>query len=307
MQKDPITPPELQRIFLLPGEYHITKKPKYLATLLGSCVAVCIFNQENGSAAMNHFLHDVSNEIKEKEIGRYGNLSTRYLIDTLFSLDPKNKNYQAKIFGGGSVVSHLGVGMGIGKKNVDIAKEILNECGIPIVESNVGGKSGMKIYFNTNDFSVAVRTVGQETKDFSSRNIRVLVVDDSAMVRTILCDLINETPGMEVVAEAADAFEARDKMLSLNPDVISLDVIMPKVDGLKFLQKIMRFKPTPVVIVSTIAKDKSEIEQKAKKLGAVGVIDKDKLEIYKGFQVAQRNYIPMLRTAARHHFREKVN
>ena len=157
------------------------------------------------------------------------------------------------------MVSHLGIGMGIGDRNITIAKQVLSEYGIPIVESKVGGKKGIKIYYNTLDFSVVTKIVGEEVKDFSSKNIRVLVVDDSSLVRSILSEVINNTDGMEVVGQARDAFEARDKMLSLDPDVISLDIIMPKLDGLKFLEKIMKCKPTPVIIVSTIAKNKSEI------------------------------------------------
>ncbi len=211
---DPIAPPNMPRVFLLPGEYHLTKQSKFIATLLGSCVAVCIRNTKNGSAAMNHYLHDIMPETEKRNIGRFGDASIRHIVDSLFKLDSQSSHYQAKIFGGGSVVSHLGIGMGIGNKNIVIAKQVLAEYGIPIVESNVGGKKGMKIYFNTLDFSVDVRSVGQEVKDFSSKNIRVLVVDNFPLVRNILSQVINETPGMEVVGTAADVFESRDKMLS---------------------------------------------------------------------------------------------
>jgi len=299
MSSEPVAPADLQRIFLLPGEYHITKQPKFIATLLGSCVSICVRNMKNGSAGMNHFLHDIMPETDKTNIGRYGDSSTRYMIESLLKLDSCKKNYQAKIFGGGAVIKYLGIGFGIGSKNIMIAKKILSEYSIPIIENRVGGKQGIKIYFNTSDFAVAVRTIGPEVKDFSTRNIRVLVVDDSAMVRTLLTNVINDTEGMEVVGQAADAFEARDKMLSLDPDVISLDIIMPKLDGLKFLKKIMQFRPTPVVIVSTIAKEKSEVQNKAQMAGAVGVIDKDTLEIYNGPQKAKMTYIPLIRTAAK--------
>ena len=295
---DPIAPKNMKRVFLLPGEYHVTKRPEFIATLLGSCVAICIYNTKNGSAAMNHYLHDLMPENDKINIGRYGDSSISYVVDKLFTLDPKKNHYQAKMFGGGAVVSHLSAGMGIGTKNVAIARKILKEYGIPIVEENVEGKRGMKIYFNTDDCSVITRSVGEEVKDFTSKNIRVLVVDDSAMVRNILVQVINDTDGMEVVGQAADAYEARDKMLSLDPDVISLDIIMPGLDGLRFLEKIMQYKPKPVVIVSTIAKEKSVVEQKARKIGAIGVINKDTLEIYKGYDEIQKTFIPMIRAAA---------
>ncbi|MCA9408694.1 MAG: response regulator [Candidatus Omnitrophica bacterium] len=295
----------LERVFLLPGEYHITKKSKQLATLLGSCVAVCLYNDKNKNAAMNHFIRDKASA-NDKLIGRFGDLSIRHILKVLMSVDSNCKNYKAKIYGGGAVVGHLGLGVGIGKQNIAMAEMILAENKIPIVERDVGGTQGRKIYFDTSNFNVESRLIGEERKDFSKRNIRVLIVDDSAIVRKILRKIIETTEGIEVVGEAGDAFEARDLMISTDPDVISLDIIMPKLDGLKFLEKIMVHYPKPVIIVSTIAKSKSDIARKAEKLGAVGVVDKDSLEIYKGLERAYREYIPMIRTAANRIVEKKV-
>lgn len=297
MQEDVSNPSGLERVFLLPGEYHITKQPKFLVTLLGSCVAVCLANTVNGSAAMNHYMRE-ANPNPNTDVGKFGDTSIKYIIESLFALDPNPSNYRAKIFGGGAVVGHLGLGVGIGQANVIKAKEVLAEYGIRIVEEHVGGTQGRKIYFDSSTFDVQVKMIGEEKKDFTKKNIQVLVVDDSPLVRQILRKVIEATPGLEVCAEAGDAFEARKLMLELDPDVISLDIIMPKLDGLKFLEKIMQYKPMPVVIVSTIAKDKSPIRDKAIKLGAVAVIDKDSLEIYKGIETAKQDYIPALRTAA---------
>ena len=81
--------------------------------------------------------------------------------------------------------------------------------------------------------------------------IRVLIVDDSRMIRDVLSDILREQPDIEVVGAAADAFEARDMIRTLNPDVITLDVEMPKMNGLEFLDKLMRARPTPVVMISS--------------------------------------------------------
>ena len=78
---------------------------------------------------------------------------------------------------------------------------------------------------------------------------RVVVVDDSALIRRVLTEIINSQPDMEVVAQAPDPLVAREQIRALNPDVITLDVEMPKMDGLAFLEKLMRLKPTPVVMV----------------------------------------------------------
>ncbi len=300
-----VAPNGLERVFLLPGEYHITKKPKFLATLLGSCVAVCLKNTKNGSAAMNHFVRNQSSP-GETLIGRFGDLSTKHIIERLMSLDRNPANFQAKIYGGGAVVGHLGLGIGIGENNIAVAKEILEQYRIKVVEEDTGGKFGRKIYFNTQTFEVTRRLIGEDRKDFTQRNIRVLIVDDSPIVRKILRKVIESTPGIEVAGEAGDAFEARDLIISEDPDVISLDIIMPRLDGLKFLQKVMEHFPKPVMIVSTIAKENSDIAEKALRLGAVGVIDKDSLEIYKGLDKARREYIPMIRTAANRKVTKKV-
>lgn len=300
-----VAPNGLERVFLLPGEYHITKKPKFLATLLGSCVAVCLKNIKNGSAAMNHFVRHQSSP-GETMIGRFGDLSTKHIIERLMSLDRNPANFQAKIYGGGAVVGHLGLGIGIGENNIAVAKKVLEHYQIKIIEEDTGGKRGRKIYFNTQTFEVTTRLIGEERKDFTKQNIRVLIVDDSPLVRKILRRVIEATPGIEVAGEAGDAFEARDLIISEDPDVISLDIIMPRLDGLKFLQKIMEHFPKPVMIVSTIAKENSDIAKKAVQLGAVGVIDKDSLEIYKGLDKAKREYIPMIRTAANRKVTKKV-
>ena len=81
MTDEIIVPAGLDRVFLLPGEFHITKQPKYIATLLGSCVSVCVYNKRNGSAAMNHFVRDEALDSREKDIGRFS--QDIYLIECL--------------------------------------------------------------------------------------------------------------------------------------------------------------------------------------------------------------------------------
>jgi two-component system chemotaxis response regulator CheB len=92
---------------------------------------------------------------------------------------------------------------------------------------------------------------------------------------------LNEDPEIEVVGEAHDAYEARSMILEHNPDCITLDIIMPKLDGVTFLKKLMIHYPKPVIIVSTIAKEGSTIRERAEKVGAVSVIDKEKLNLYR--------------------------
>ena len=107
--------------------------------------------------------------------------------------------------------------------------------------------------------------------------IKVLIVDDSRMIRDVLTEIVNDHPDMEVVGAAADAFQARDMIKSLNPDVITLDIEMPKMNGLEFLDKLMRAKPMPVVMISAATERGSEVTFRALELGAVDFVTKPKL------------------------------
>lgn len=107
-----------------------------------------------------------------------------------------------------------------------------------------------------------------------STNIKVLVVDDSAVVRQVLSEVLNGDAGIEVIAVASDPIFAQEKMKKLWPDVIVLDVEMPRMDGITFLKKIMSERPTPVVICSSITEKGSETAMQALSAGAVGIVPK---------------------------------
>jgi two-component system, chemotaxis family, protein-glutamate methylesterase/glutaminase len=107
--------------------------------------------------------------------------------------------------------------------------------------------------------------------------IKVLVIDDSALVRQTLCDILNSDPGIEVVGSAADPILAAERMRTVIPDVITLDVEMPRMDGLTFLQKLMSQHPIPVVMCSTLTERGSETALKALEYGAVDIITKPKM------------------------------
>jgi len=113
----------------------------------------------------------------------------------------------------------------------------------------------------------------------TGRKIRVLCVDDSALVRQILTELLNSDPGIEVVGTASDAFMARERIKSLNPDVLTLDVEMPKMDGVTFLKNLMRLRPMPVVMVSSLTEHGAEITLDALGVGAVDYLPKPKIDL----------------------------
>jgi two-component system chemotaxis response regulator CheB len=110
-----------------------------------------------------------------------------------------------------------------------------------------------------------------------SEPIKVLIVDDSAVIRQVLSDILNEDPAIEVIGTAADPFIAADKMRQQVPDVITLDIEMPRMDGLTFLRKIMSQRPIPVIICSGLTQKGAEASLKAIQYGAVEIIGKPRL------------------------------
>ncbi|WP_211464029.1 protein-glutamate methylesterase/protein-glutamine glutaminase [Collimonas silvisoli] len=116
----------------------------------------------------------------------------------------------------------------------------------------------------------------------SDKKIQVLCVDDSALIRSLMTEIINSQPDMTVVATAPDPLVARDLIKQLNPDVLTLDVEMPRMDGLDFLEKLMRLRPMPVLMVSSLTERGSEITLRALELGAVDFVTKPRLGIREG-------------------------
>lgn len=114
------------------------------------------------------------------------------------------------------------------------------------------------------------------------QKIRVLCVDDSALVRGLMTEILNSQADMEVVATAADPLIARDLIKRHNPDVLTLDVEMPRMDGLDFLERLMRLRPMPVIMVSSLTERNSEVTLRALELGAVDFVTKPKLGLRDG-------------------------
>ncbi len=113
---------------------------------------------------------------------------------------------------------------------------------------------------------------------------KVLVIDDSALIRGLMTEIINSQRDMEVVGVAPDPIIAREMIKQLNPDVLTLDVEMPKMDGLDFLERLMRLRPMPVVMVSTLTERGSEITMRALELGATDFVTKPKMAISDGMR-----------------------
>ena len=131
-----------------------------------------------------------------------------------------------------------------------------------------------------------------------SRKIRVIVVDDSALVRSLLSEIINRQRDMECIGAANDPLVAREMIRELDPDVITLDVEMPRMDGIDFLGRLMRLRPTPVVMISTLTERGAEVTMKALELGAVDFVAKPRVGLASGLNDLAAQIVDKIRVAA---------
>lgn len=273
----------MNKHYLFPGKLAAFKEETQISTLLGSCVAVALHDPVAKVGGLNHYLlaepgpNDVPNP-------RYGSAAIEMLIEEMLRLGASLDRIQAKIYGGGNVIAVSVVGESIGQRNVEVAEKLLQKHGIRILERNVGGESGRTLKVNTHNFEVLhsfsnAEAAGSATVDVSgfkplqvAKTVKVLIVDDSATVRTLFTNIFQKS-GLEVVGAAADPYQAREMIAAKKPDVITLDIEMPRMSGVMFLEKLMKFQPTPVVMVSSLGST-GEAAMKSLELGAVEFVHK---------------------------------
>ena len=130
------------------------------------------------------------------------------------------------------------------------------------------------------------------------KKIRVIVVDDSALVRSLLAEIINRQSDMECIGTANDPLVAREMIREHNPDVITLDVEMPRMDGIDFLGRLMRLRPMPVVMVSTLTERGADVTLRALELGAVDFVSKPRIGVVHGLNGLALQIVEKIRVAA---------
>jgi chemotaxis protein CheD len=144
--------------FLYPAELFVSKAPYQINTILGSCVAVCLYDPTLQIGGMNHYMLPYWNG-QGLASPKYGNIAIEKLVDKMLSLGCNKANLKAKIFGGGEVIETQIVQFHIGARNIEVARELLEERKIPIISSSVGGKLGRKIEFITSTAEVRQKYV----------------------------------------------------------------------------------------------------------------------------------------------------
>jgi two-component system chemotaxis response regulator CheB len=135
--------------------------------------------------------------------------------------------------------------------------------------------------------------------------IRVLIVDDSATARAVLREILESDPSIEVVATASDAYVARDKIVELKPDVVCLDVEMPRMDGITFLKRLMHYMPIPVVMVSSLTQNGAKTTLEALEAGAVDFVGKPHSHIYDGVETMREELLSKIKMASRVRVRQR--
>jgi len=131
-----------------------------------------------------------------------------------------------------------------------------------------------------------------------AKKIRVLIIDDSALIRQLLREILSSDEAIEVVGSAADPLIAREKIKKLSPDVLTLDIEMPKMDGITFLKKLMRLRPMPVVMISTLTEAGANVTLEALEIGAIDFISKPKVDVSEKLQEYAVDIINKVKTAA---------
>ncbi|MBS7350437.1 MAG: chemotaxis response regulator protein-glutamate methylesterase [Comamonas sp.] len=139
-----------------------------------------------------------------------------------------------------------------------------------------------------------------------NKKTRVIVVDDSALVRSLLTEIINRQSDMECIGVAHDPLVAREMIRELDPDVITLDVEMPRMDGIDFLGRLMRLRPMPVLMISTLTERGAEVTMRALELGAIDFVAKPRVGVANGLQQLATEIVDKIRIAAKAHVHRLV-
>ncbi|MBF0343680.1 MAG: chemotaxis protein CheD [Nitrospirae bacterium] len=150
--------------FLYPGNIYAHREPCTITTILGSCVAVCLWDPVLKYGGMNHYLLPLWNG-DGLPSPRYGNIAIDKLIEKMLSLGCNKRALKAKIFGGASMMQQTSGLLNVGERNIIVADDVLNDLGIPILSSDLGGNLGRKIVFNTDTGGVLLKKVKKTTNE----------------------------------------------------------------------------------------------------------------------------------------------
>lgn len=289
------------------AEIFVSKESIVVSTVLGSCVSVCLFSAKGEGGGIIHYALPMLPEEKNVNPLRYGDTAIEQLVNEVCQLlKVQPSDLKAKVVGGASNISSSHPSQHVGEENVQIAFKILKEYGIEVVGHEVGGERGRKILFHVLTGRLQVAFVGPgfsrpsnaeavnqpkkqnlslvlPTEKTVQKKLRVLVVDDSKTIRDLLTKVFSQDPQFEVVGEAEDPLKAEYLLPIVKPDVITLDVHMPRMTGVQWLKTLIPKYKLPVVMITSLElKDGNEVFE-ALELGAVDYIQKPSLSDLSSF------------------------
>ena len=255
---------------------------------------------------------------------RFGNFAMETLINDILARGGRRDNLEIKVFGGATIIGNSAQ---VGLRNADFVESYLHEEGLPIAARSLRGAHARRIHYQPltgrvrmlempraeiivspdRDRPTARACVPNPSRAPSSCStdhgrtampVKVLVVDDFALMRQLLSELLNSDQRIQVVGVASDPYVAREQIKALNPDVITLDIEMPRMDGLSFLEKLMALRPTPVVVVSTLTQKGADAVVRALELGAVDCVAKPLIDLRAGMTELRDELVDKVLTAA---------
>ena len=151
--------------YLYPGNIFASTEPHIVTTVLGSCVSVCLWDSRMHAGGINHYMLPLWNG-EGLATPKYGNIAISKLYEKMLSLGCRHKDLRAKIFGGGEVLAVTNAVLNVGERNIIIARDMLKELKISIISSDVGGRTGRKMLFNTSTGSVMLKKLSKQIDDF---------------------------------------------------------------------------------------------------------------------------------------------
>ncbi len=163
---------DIKTHYLYPAALFASKEPHIVNTILGSCVSVCLYDQRLKFGGINHFMLPHWNG-QELASPKYGNIAIEKLVNQMISLGANKKSLIAKVFGGAEVIEVKATFFNIGMRNIELAREMLDNLKIPVVAKSLGGKEGRKIQFNTFDGTVKMKFVQQTNQISVPKKIKI--------------------------------------------------------------------------------------------------------------------------------------
>jgi two-component system chemotaxis response regulator CheB len=265
----------MKKVFLQPGELAFQKEPAHITTIVGSCISVCIWDKDLHYGGMCHYYLPTRSQQHSPD-NNYGEKAIPNLLKKFKHAGSLHRSLVAKIVGGGHVIDvELGSDRDVGDANIKIAVETLGKFAIPIVGRAIGGQHGKKVSFNTATGLVEFQNLRRQSdKDQKSQKIKVLIIDDAKPIRMIYRKMIERDPDFEIIGEADEPLSALKIIARTPPDVMTLDLKMPVMDGITYLRTHWQKNPIPLVVISSLNLEESADIFDAMELGAFDYMQK---------------------------------